>query len=85
LKNKEADQIINKYDNFLYENSYGSSRPRERIINAEEALNGLKSILNLLNSHVEEGCDYCNTTHLQSMIGYQYMKYCPRCGKEIRR
>ena len=31
-----------------------------------------------------DGCDYCNTTRIKSMIGYEYMHYCPRCGKKIR-
>lgn len=31
------------------------------------------------------GCDYCNTKRIESMIGYQYMSYCPRCGKKLEK
>lgn len=33
----------------------------------------------------ENGCDYCNTNRIKSMIGYEYMSFCPRCGKKITR
>jgi hypothetical protein len=48
LKLEDRQQIINRFDDFLYKNSYGSCRPRERMINIGDTLNGLIDILNTL-------------------------------------
>jgi hypothetical protein len=54
------------------------------MLNEKQALDTADTILE--NEILKEsGCDYCNTTRIQSMIGYQYMSYCPRCGKKITR
>jgi hypothetical protein len=45
MREEEKEMIINLYDNFLYSNSSGSFRPRERSINIEDAINELKNIL----------------------------------------
>ncbi len=46
MSKEEKEAIINLYDSFLYKNSSGSCRPRERSLNIEDAMNGLMDILN---------------------------------------
>lgn len=31
----------------------------------------------------EKGCYYCNSKRIESMIGFKFMSYCPRCGKKL--
>jgi len=64
-------------------NGFAKEYPNDNRLTSQAEI--LQKVQKIIHSETKKfnGCDYCNTTQIKSMIGYKYMKFCPRCGKEL--